>query len=61
MKRMAFFPGCLVLQRMPRYEKAAKRVLRELDIHLEDIPHGACCGAPLESFADEWFYLSARG
>jgi len=46
---------------MPQYEEAAKRVLTELDIHLEDIPHGACGGAPLESFADEWFCLSARG
>ncbi len=59
MKRMAFFPGCLVLQRMPQYEKAAKRVLRELDIHLEDIPHAACCGAPLESFTESWLYLAA--
>jgi heterodisulfide reductase subunit B len=56
---MAFFPGCLVLQRMPQYEKAAKRALRELDIHLEDIPHAACCGAPLESFTDKWLYLAA--
>jgi heterodisulfide reductase subunit B len=56
---MAFFPGCLVLQRMPQYEKAAKTVLRELDIHLGDIPHAACCGAPLESFTDAWLYLAA--
>jgi heterodisulfide reductase subunit B len=47
-----------VLQRMPQYEKAAKRVLRELDILLEDIPHAACCGAPLESFTDQWLYLA---
>jgi len=55
---MAFFAGCLVLQRMPQYEKAAKRVLRELDIHLEDISYAACCGAPLESLTDEWLYLA---
>ncbi len=48
-----------MLQRMPQYEKAAKSVLRELDIHLEDIPHAACCGAPLESFTDAWLYLAA--
>jgi len=46
---------------MPQYEKAAKRVLRELDILLEDIPCGACCGAPLESFADGRFCLLAKG
>lgn len=59
MNRMAFFPGCLVLQRMPQYEKAARRVLKELGIVLESIPRAACCGAPLESFTDEWLYLAA--
>jgi len=44
---------------MPQYEKAAKRVLRELDIHLEDIPRAACCGAPLESFTEAWPCLAA--
>jgi len=58
-KRRAFFPGCLVLQRMPQYEKSAKRVLRELDISVENIPRAACCGAPLESFADQWLHLAA--
>jgi heterodisulfide reductase subunit B len=55
----ALFPGCLVLQRMPQYEKATLRVLRELDIRLENIPHAACCGAPLESFTDRWVNLAA--
>ena len=59
MQRMALFPGCLVLQRMPQYEKATKRVLTELDVHLENIPHAACCGAPLESFTDRWLHLAA--
>lgn len=44
---------------MPQYEKAAKRVLEELNIELEDIPCAACCGAPLESFTDKWLYLAA--
>ncbi|TKJ30387.1 MAG: hypothetical protein CEE40_04925 [Chloroflexi bacterium B3_Chlor] len=56
---MALFPGCLVLQRMPQYEKAAKRVLRELYISAASIAHAACCGAPLESFTDKWLYLAA--
>jgi heterodisulfide reductase subunit B len=55
----ALFPGCLVLQRMPQYEKAAVRVLWELDIDLENIPRAACCGAPLESFTDRWLHLAA--
>lgn len=53
------FPGCLVLQRMPQYEKAAKRVLRELDIYLEDIRRAACCGAPVEPFTEDWVFLAA--
>lgn len=57
MRRVAFFPGCLVLQRMPGYERAAKVVLRKLDIHAEDIRSAACCGAPLESFTDGWLHL----
>ncbi|NIN69275.1 MAG: hypothetical protein GTO63_32250 [Anaerolineae bacterium] len=57
--KKAFFPGCLVLQRMPQYEKAARRVLRELDISLENMRRAACCGAPLESFTDRWLYLAA--
>ena len=43
---------------MPQYEKATIRVLRELDIRLENIPGAACCGAPLESFTDRWRYLA---
>lgn len=55
----ALFPGCLVLQRMLQYEKASVRVLKELDIRLENIPRAACCGAPLESFTDRWLHLAA--
>ena len=56
---MALFPGCLVLERMPQYEKAAIRVLSELGVRLENIPGAACCGAPLESFTERWVNLSA--
>jgi heterodisulfide reductase subunit B len=58
-QRMALFPGCLVLQRMPQYEKASKEVLSAVGIELETIPRAACCGAPLESFTDRWLYLAA--
>jgi len=44
---------------MPQYEKAARKVLSELDIHLEDIPYASCCGAPLESFTDAWLHFAA--
>jgi len=44
---------------MPQYELATKRVLEEIDIHLQNITYAACCGAPLESFSDKWIYLAA--
>jgi heterodisulfide reductase subunit B len=44
---------------MPQYEKAAKRVLEELGIVVENMPHAACCGAPLESFDDGWLRFAA--
>jgi succinate dehydrogenase / fumarate reductase cytochrome b subunit len=59
LERMALFPGCLVLQRMPQYEKATTEVVGALGIQLENIPRAACCGAPLESFSDRWLHFAA--
>ena len=57
---LAFYPGCLVLQRMPEYELAARAVLRELGIELHLVQPAACCGAPVaESFTADWVYLAA--
>jgi heterodisulfide reductase subunit B len=58
-RRVALFPGCLVLQRMPQYEKASSRILREIGLQAENIPRAACCGAPLESFNDRWLFFAA--
>jgi heterodisulfide reductase subunit B len=58
-RTVALFPGCLVLQRMPQYEKAAGRVLREVAVQVENIPQAACCGAPLESLDDRWLFFAA--
>jgi heterodisulfide reductase subunit B len=58
--RFAFYPGCLVLQRMVQYELATRRLLEALDVTLEDLDEAACCGAPIvESFSDEWVALAA--
>jgi succinate dehydrogenase / fumarate reductase cytochrome b subunit len=59
LERMALFPGCLILQRMPQYEKATKEVLGAIGIQVESIPRAACCGAPLESFTDRWLHFAA--
>lgn len=58
--KLAFYPGCLVLQRMPEYELATRAVLRALGIELELVQQAACCGAPIvESFSADWLYLAA--
>jgi heterodisulfide reductase subunit B len=57
---LALYPGCLILQRMPEYELAARSVLRALGIELRMVQQAACCGAPIaESFSRGWIYLAA--
>lgn len=57
--KLAFYPGCLVLQRMPEYELATRAVLRRLGIELEIVQEAACCGAPIvESYTADWVYLA---
>ena len=56
----AFYPGCLVLQRMPEYELATRAVLSALGIELNIVQQAACCGSPVvESFTTDWVYLAA--
>jgi len=58
--RLAFYPGCLVLQRMPEYETSTRAVLRALGVELEIVQQAACCGSPIvESFSANWVYLAA--
>ncbi|MDY6875036.1 MAG: CoB--CoM heterodisulfide reductase iron-sulfur subunit B family protein [Chloroflexota bacterium] len=58
--RLAFYPGCLVLQRMPEYEASTRAVLRALGIELEIVQQATCCGSPVaESFTADWVYLAA--
>ena len=57
---LAFYPGCLVLQRMPEYEAATRAVLGALGIELRLVQKAACCGSPVvESFTADWVYLAA--
>ena len=53
----AFYPGCLVLQRMPQYELATRAVLGALGIELEIVQQTVCCGSPVElpTSGLEWF------
>jgi heterodisulfide reductase subunit B len=57
---IAFYPGCLVLQRMPEYEAATRAVLRRLGIGLHIVQEPVCCGSPvIESFSADWLYPAA--
>ncbi|MBN1811643.1 MAG: hypothetical protein JXA14_07400 [Anaerolineae bacterium] len=57
---IAFYPGCLVLQRMPEYEAATHAVLRRLGIELRIVQQPVCCGSPvIESFSADWLYPAA--
>jgi heterodisulfide reductase subunit B len=59
-QELALYPGCLILQRMPEYELAARSVLRALGIELRMVQQAVCCGAPIaESFSRDWIYLAA--
>jgi heterodisulfide reductase subunit B len=59
-RRIAFYPGCLVLQRMPEYEAATRAVLRRLGIELRVVQQPVCCGSPvIESFSADWLYPAA--
>jgi heterodisulfide reductase subunit B len=57
---IAFYPGCLVLQRMPEYEAATRAVLLRLGIELRIVQQPVCCGSPVvESFSADWLYPAA--
>ncbi|OQY25039.1 MAG: hypothetical protein DRJ03_02185 [Chloroflexi bacterium] len=59
-RRIPFYPGCLVHQRMPEYEAATRAVLRPLGIELKIVQQAVCCGSPVvESFTADWVYLAA--
>jgi len=57
---LSFYPGCLVLQRMPEYEAATRAVLSRLGIELKIIQQAICCGSPVaESRTTDWVYIGA--
>ena len=39
---LAFYPGCLVLQRMPEYEAATRAVLRRMGFYLRIFQQADC-------------------
>ncbi|MEM2984616.1 MAG: CoB--CoM heterodisulfide reductase iron-sulfur subunit B family protein, partial [Candidatus Jordarchaeaceae archaeon] len=61
--RYALFLGCLIPYRLPSLEMTARRVLKKLNIELEDLSDFSCCPNTIavESVnGDYWYSLAAR-
>ena len=42
-----FYLGCLIPYRLASYEISARKVLKELDVKLVEMPDFNCCGFPI--------------
>jgi len=49
MKKVVFYPGCVMQTEQYAYELSIREVLPQLDIELVDIQGFSCCGTPLKS------------
>jgi heterodisulfide reductase subunit B len=55
------FLGCVIPYRVSSFEVSARRVLRNLNVDLVEMPEFNCCGLPLEPISHElMLILSAR-
>jgi len=55
------FLGCVIPYRVSSFEVSARRVLRNLNVNLVEMPEFNCCGLPLEPISHELtLILSAR-
>jgi heterodisulfide reductase subunit B len=62
-KKYAFFLGCLIPNRYPGIEAAARKVLPRIGIELVDMNGASCCPAPgvVKSFSrPAWLAMAAR-
>jgi len=62
-RRYAFFRGCFIPVRLPHIEYAAKTVLNNLDIELQDVKGFTCCPEPFGFSFDRklaWLTIAAR-
>lgn len=58
-KKIALYPGCLVLYRFPEYEKSATKVLEFLGYKVEGLRKVVCCGSYLEGITPNWIKFGA--
>jgi len=62
-KRLAFFPGCLIPARHPAMEFAIRRTLDRLGIDVVDLPGASCCPDPIYFKSKDkvaWLAVAAR-
>lgn len=63
MKRLAFFPGCLIPARYPAMEFAIRQTLPKLGIEVVDLPGASCCPDPIYFKSKDkiaWLSVAAR-
>lgn len=63
MKRLAFFPGCLIPARHPAMEFAIRHTLKRLDVDVVDLPGASCCPDPIYFKSKDkvaWLSVAAR-
>lgn len=59
MERLLYL-GCMVYNRFPDYELAAKAVLSRLGVKVRDFHDFACCSSTfIPAVSDEWLYLAS--
>jgi heterodisulfide reductase subunit B len=63
MKKLAFFPGCLIPARHPAMEFAIRHTLPKLGIEIVDLPGASCCPDPIYFKSKDkmaWLTVAAR-
>jgi len=49
MKKVAFYPGCIMQTEQFGYELSLRKILPKLDVNLINVKDFSCCGEPLKS------------
>ena len=51
--KYTIFPGCLIQNRFPEYEKSARFILQKLEIPFEFVNSFSCCGSQIAESVDD--------
>ena len=58
---IAYFPGCSVHSMAGEYDRSARLVCNDLDVHLEEVTDWNCCGATAAHSVDRALTLRLNG